>query len=143
MRALLDVNVLLALFDADHADHTSARRWLLEEIEHGWASCVLTENGFVRIISQPRYPNPIPPSEAIDRLKAATLSGLHEFWPCDLSLLDAACIDANRLYGHRQLTDVYLLALAASRGGRFVTFDRSIPLAAVPGASAANLVLIG
>lgn len=56
MRALLDINVLLALLDADHLDHQRAQEWISEEIQHGWASCALTQNGFVRIISQPKYP---------------------------------------------------------------------------------------
>ncbi|MCG8458824.1 MAG: hypothetical protein MI919_21300 [Holophagales bacterium] len=51
MRALLDINVLLALFDLDHVDHQSARDWLVRNIGHGWASCALTQNGFVRILS--------------------------------------------------------------------------------------------
>ncbi|MBO0833188.1 MAG: VapC toxin family PIN domain ribonuclease, partial [Actinobacteria bacterium] len=59
-RALLDINVLLALLDVDHVDHLRARQWLEREIESGWASCAITENGFVRIISQPRYPSPVP-----------------------------------------------------------------------------------
>jgi hypothetical protein len=63
VRALLDINVLLALLDADHVDHSTARAWLSAEIETGWSSCALTQNGFVRIISQPRYPNPVPVAE--------------------------------------------------------------------------------
>ena len=55
-RALLDINVLLALPDSDHIDHERARDWISTEIRHGWASCAITQNGFVRIISQPRYP---------------------------------------------------------------------------------------
>ena len=64
-RALLDVNVLLALLDADHVDHPRARRWLETEIDDGWASCAITQNGFVRIVSRPRYPSPIPPAQAL------------------------------------------------------------------------------
>lgn len=143
MRALLDVNVLLALLDGDHADHLPARRWLAAEVHQGWASCALTQNGFVRIISQPRYPSPVAPSEAIERLSRATLSEHHHFWPCDVSLLDPEFVDRQRVYGHRQLTDIYLLALAAAQGGRFVTFDRSVPLTAVPGASPEHLVVLG
>ena len=67
MRALLDINVLLALLDADHVDHSRARAWLSAEIEWGWSSCALTQNGFVRILSQPRYPGRVSPSEAIRR----------------------------------------------------------------------------
>lgn len=58
MRALLDVNVLLALLDSDHVDHKRARAWITRQIEQGWASCAITQNGFVRVISQPAIPAP-------------------------------------------------------------------------------------
>jgi toxin-antitoxin system PIN domain toxin len=142
MRALLDVNVLIALLDAQHVDHRRTRAWLGREIRRGWSSCAITQNGFVRVMSQPRYPNAITPAEAADRLAEATLGRYHEFWPCDLSLLDSALVDRSRLHGPRQVTDVYLLALATSKGGRFVTFDGSLPRDAVPGARASNLVVL-
>jgi toxin-antitoxin system PIN domain toxin len=142
MRALLDVNVLLALLDVDHVDHGTARSWLEEEINAGWASCAITQNGFVRIVSQPRYPSPVPPAEAIRLLEQATRTEQHEFWPCDLSVLDSRVIDRTRVHGPRQVTDVYLLALAVAKGGRFVTFDRTVPVGAVPGARAENLVVL-
>lgn len=141
-RALLDVNVLLALLDADHVDHVRAGDWLDHEASSGWASCPITENGFVRTISQPRYPSPVSPSTAMDLLSAARESGDHTFWPCDISVLDAAIVDRNRLHGPRQVTDAYLLALAAAHGGRFVTFDRTVPLAAVPAARPEHLAVL-
>lgn len=141
-RALLDVNVLLALLDADHIHHHQARNWLRVEAAHGWASCALTQNGFVRIISQPRYPSPVTPAEAIDRLGRATGTTLHEFWPCDVSVLDDRVLDRTRVLGPRQVTDAYLLALAVAHGGRFVTFDQSVPLVAVAGAETADLVAL-
>ena len=70
-RALLDINVLLALLDSDHVDHSLAHDWLDDEIDAGWASCAITENGFVRIISQPRYPSPVSPAEAMHLLSQA------------------------------------------------------------------------
>ncbi len=140
-RALLDVNVLLALLDADHVDHVGAWAWFDAESD-GWASCAITENGFVRIISQPRYPSPIAPAQAVALLAGAVSGGDHAFWPCDLSLLDATVVDATRVHGLRQLTDAYLLALAVAHGGRFVTFDRRLALAAVPGATAEHLVVL-
>lgn len=84
MRALLDINVLLALLDADHVDHQRAREWISGEIQHGWASCALTQNGFVRVISQPKYPSPVSPFEAVERLRRATSTEHHEFWPCSM-----------------------------------------------------------
>lgn len=141
-RVLLDINVLLALLDADHVDHVRARAWLDGIVDSGWASCPITQNGFVRIISQPRYPSPVAPTEAADLLEQATATPWHEFWPCDVSLLDPTVVDRTRVHGPRQVTDTYLLALATARGGRFATFDRSVVLSAVPAATAENLIII-
>lgn len=139
MRSLLDVNVLVALLDADHVDHARARAWLESEIVHGWASCAITQNGFLRVLSQPRYPSPVPVAEAAARLARAAASDLHAYWPCKTTLLDSKRVDWGRIHGPRQVTDVYLLALAAANRGRFVTFDHGIPLQAVAG-SAKHLV---
>lgn len=141
-RALLDVNVLLALLDSDHVDHDRSQGWLADNLSGGWASCAITENGFVRILSQPRYPSPVPAAEAAELLSRATTSGQHAFWPCDISLLDPLVVDRTRLLGTRQVTDAYLLALAAVHDGRFVTFDRGLSLATVPGASPEHLVVL-
>jgi len=134
-RALLDINVLLALLDSDHVDHVRAHAWLDREIDAGWASCAITENGFVRVVSQPRYPSPVSPAEAIALLGRARAGDRHEFWPCDISLLDPRIVDRGHLHGPRQVTDAYLLALAVAHEGRFVTFDRSLSLLSVPRAS--------
>ena len=142
MRALLDINVLLALLDQQHIHHRRARDWLERERAAGWASCAITQNGFVRIISQSGYPGPITPKAAIDLLTAATATAYHEFWPCSASLLDPQAVDANRVHNHRQVTDIYLLALAKDAGGRFATFDQSVSLTAVPGSSAEHLVVL-
>lgn len=141
-RSLLDINVLLALLDSDHVDHRRAVEWLDAEIGSGWASCAITQNGFVRIVSQPRYPSPVPPAQAASLLEQACSTEHHEFWPCDITILDKASIDRTRVHGPRQVTDAYLLALATKHGGRFVTFDRSVALSAVPAATSANLTVL-
>jgi len=141
-RALLDINVLLALLDSDHIEHERAHAWLDAEISAGWASCPITQNGFVRVISQPRYPSPISPTEAIDLLDQACAQPHHEYWPCDLSICDEDHIDRTRLHGPRQVTDVYLLALATHHSGRFVTFDQTIPVSAAREATPSNLTTL-
>jgi uncharacterized protein len=141
-RALLDINVLIALLDLDHAHHGRARSWLEKEIESGWASCPLTENGCVRIMSQPTYPNPVQPGSVIARLREAAATSYHEFWPDDLSILDPTVIDSERVHGPKQVTDLYLLALAVKHGGRFVTFDGAVLLSPVLGAGAEHLAVI-
>ena len=87
MRALLDVNVLIALLDADHLHHVRARDWLEANIATGWASCPITQNGCIRILSQPNYPNALKPSEVAERLREATEAVYHQFWVESPSLL--------------------------------------------------------
>lgn len=142
MRALLDVNVLIALLDAGHVHHTTATSWLASAIHDGWASCPLTQNGCIRIMSQPAYPGALPAAQVGQRLAEAAAGPEHEFWPADISLLGADRFDWSRVLGHRQVTDAYLLALAVRHGGRLVSFDRGIPLDAVVGASAQHLVVL-
>jgi len=126
MQALLDVNVLIACLDADHTLHARAAAWFAPECHKGWASCPITENGCVRIMAHPGYPNPLPVHAVGSAPWPRPASHpLHEFWPDELSLLDGRVVDTARVHGPRQLRDVYLLALAVRRGGRFVTFDAS------------------
>jgi toxin-antitoxin system PIN domain toxin len=142
MRALLDVNVLLALLDGDHVHHELARDWFRDSVGDGWATCAITENGFVRILSQPGYPGSVPATVAAGLLKRAVAEPQHEFWSCEASILEEGVVDMSRVHGSRQVTDAYLLALAVSRRGRFVTFDRTISLSAVPEARPEHLVWI-
>jgi toxin-antitoxin system PIN domain toxin len=139
MRALLDVNVLIALLDSDHTLHWPATDWFARQRDEGWASCPITQNGCVRIMSHPSYPNPLPVQAIIERLVEATFTRLHEFWPDDISLLDQQLVDAGRIHGPRQLTDVYLLALAVRHGGRFATFNQSVSVEAIKGARTDDL----
>lgn len=139
MRALLDVNVLIALLDAEHLHHEPATRWLAENIRGGWASCPITQNGCLRIMSQPAYPNSLPVAAVAERLREATAAAHHRFWPDDVSLLDDGVLRPRAALGPRQITDVYLLALATARRGVFVTFDARIAPNAVAGADAGRL----
>jgi toxin-antitoxin system PIN domain toxin len=142
MQALLDVNVLIALLDPDHTLHERAREWFRANARRGWTSCPITQNGCVRIMSHPSYPNSLPVRPVVERLREATRSAYHEFWPDDVSLLDPGTADAARIHGPRQLTDLYLLALAVHRGGRYVTFDHSVPLNAIAGAARSHLAVV-
>jgi toxin-antitoxin system PIN domain toxin len=135
MRALLDVNVLIALLDADHSLHEPATAWFKDNARHGWASCPITQNGCIRIMSHPAYPNAPPVKMIVERLVEATAGSMHEFWPDDVSLMDRRVADPTRIHGPRQVTDLYLLALAVAHGGRFVTFDASIVRDAIRGAT--------
>jgi toxin-antitoxin system PIN domain toxin len=143
MRALLDVNVLIALLDAAHVHHKLATAWLGANIRQGWASCPVTQIGCVRVMAQPAYPNARPAAQVAERLRDAAADRHHEFWPADLDLLNSRVIDWSYVLTSRHVTDVYLLGLAVAKGGRFVTFDRHIPRAALAKAEARNLVVIG
>ncbi len=142
MRSLLDVNVLIALLDEDHSLHARASEWFAAHAKTGWASCPITQNGSIRIMSHPGYPMVVPVRTIAGRLTEAAAGPLHEFWPDEVSLLDRNVVDLERIHGPRQLTDVYLLALAVLRAGRFVTFDASIATDAVTGAKKQHLVVL-
>ncbi len=142
MRALLDVSVLLALFDPVHIHHRRAMTWWSGNRADGWASCPMTQNGFLRIASQSSYPNPFPLPQATATLRAQIAKSDHTFWPDNISLLDDSLIDHSRVLGPRQLTDIYILALAVHNGGRLVTLDTSISPAAVKGAHREHLVVV-
>ena len=142
MRALLDVNVLIALLDADHTLHGRAATWFSAHAKSGWASCPITENGCIRVMAHSSYPNSVPGHAVMSRLAQASSGPLHEFWPDDVSLLDPSVADFKKIHGPRQLTDVYLLALAVKHGGAFVTFDAGVPVAAVRDAKKSQLLVL-
>lgn len=125
MTYLLDVNFLLALFDPRHVNHDAGHRWFAQTAAARWATCSVTENGCVRILSSPSYPTvSTTPTEAMARLQRFCDAGGHSFWPDDVALrtaLDETVM--SRLQGHRQITDFHLATLAAARGGQLATFD--------------------
>ena len=140
--ALLDVNVLVALFDPHHIHHDAAHAWFEANRDFGWATCPITEAGFIRVISNPAYGAAGErASTALERLRVFCESGGHQFWRDALSLRDET-LDLSRAAGSRQLTDIYLLGLAVNRKGRLATFDRTIPLGAVRGAGRETLAVI-
>ncbi len=143
MVSLFDVNVLVALFDPSHIHHLTAHDWFAESSEQGWATCPLTENGLIRVLSNPSYPGRrTTVHDAARRLTVFCQSPQHGFWEDSLSVLDES-VQTQRIQGHRQVTDVYLLALAVARGGRLVTLDAGMSLAAVRNAKPFHLMRLG
>ena len=144
MRSLLDVNVVIALLDPDHAFHDKAHRWWSANARRGWASCPITENGVVRIMSHPGYSQAshFTPGELIAQLRKFASRTDHEFWPDDLSLRSESIFVTERIHGSRQLTDLYLLALAVKNEGKLATFDTGIPISAVRDARTGNLAVV-
>lgn len=140
---LLDVNVLVALFFADHVHHDLAHDWFADHRTHGWATCPLTENGLVRVAcQQPSDDMLVRPVDVIGHLERFCKDKHHHAWTDAVSLADASLFAPEFIRGHRQLTDVYLLGLAKKMGGRLATFDRTIPVKAVRGAHADLLHVI-
>jgi predicted nucleic acid-binding protein len=112
--------------------------WFEAEGRHSWATCPITENGVLRIVGHPGYPNtPGSPAAVADVLERLVNLPGHVFWPDAISLLDRQHVDAGRVLTHKQVTDTYLLALAASRGGKLATLDRRLLAVAVLGGAAA------
>ena len=143
MRALLDINVIIALLDAKHAMNGPACAWLTQHQAGGWASCPITQNGVIRIMSQPSFPNHQTTAAIAARLAEACSHPSHQFWEGGISLLDSNHLDWARLLGPRQITDAYLLAVAVANDGCLVTFDRRITHDLVPRASKQQIAVIG
>lgn len=140
---LLDVNVLVALFDPDHVHHEVAHDWFADHRAAGWATCPATERGFLRVLANPAYgASAGRPVEIVDRLRQFRASGHHQFWHDAVALTDLECVRASHIRGHRQVSDVALLALAVRMRGRLATFDRTIPVSAVVGATRESLTVI-
>ena len=142
-RALLDVNVWIALLDDAHQFSEEANAFI-ESPEARIATCPLVENGVIRIMAMPSYGRGggLPMHQVRQRLQHACASLDHAFWPDDVSLRDDTLIDFSRVQGHQQVTDLYLLALAVRHGGRLVTFDRAVALSSVRGATAEHLLVL-
>ncbi len=141
---LLDVNVLIALFDPGHPSHADAHAFFEDQRKKPWATTPLTIDGFVRVISNPTYPTvDATPAEAAAHLRRLCAADRHEFWPDAVSLLDESILRPQFLEGHRQITDARLLALAVRNDGRLATFDRRLPIKAVKGATDRHIRLVG
>lgn len=124
---LLDTNVLIALLWPSHAQHDLALNWFTRRRRRTWATCPLTEAGFVRIVSNPAFSrDAVTPREAVGVLAANVAAEDHVFWPDDKPYAEAAAYAGPRLVGHQQVTDAYLLGLAVRRGGLLATLDERI-----------------
>lgn len=131
MSYLLDVNVLIALIDPLHVHHERAHRWFGDEGGADWMSCPTTQNGVIRIVGNARYPNTQAPRMVLESLESLLAAGRHRFVADAVSLLDPL-VDRARMLSAAQVTDTYLLCLAASAGARLATFDRRVVTSAVP-----------
>lgn len=145
MTCLLDVNVLIALAWPSHVHHRAAQLWFGRNRRSGWATCPVTQIGFVRISSNPKFiDGAVTPGAARRLLRQATRAEDHQFWPDDLDFLGDDVLPASHLLGHRQVTDAYLLGLAINHGGKLATMDNGIAALLPDGkARSTHLELIG
>ncbi|MFH1760530.1 MAG: TA system VapC family ribonuclease toxin [bacterium] len=124
---LLDINMLIALAWPSHIHHDIAHNWFLKNSKSGWSTCPLTQIGFIRISSNPKIiPHAVSPAEAVASLYEMTEHKAHKFWPDNISIKDSAFLISDLLFGHRQVTDAYLLSLAIYNRGRLITMDKSL-----------------
>jgi toxin-antitoxin system PIN domain toxin len=141
--ALLDVNVLVALFSPQHTHHEVAHDWFANNQATGWATCSITQNGFVRVLASPASDvGTIRPAELVARLRQFCSDKHHVFWPESVSLTDPTIFNPALIRGHRQVSDIYLLGLAKKMGGYLATLDGGIPLGAVVGATRKTIAVI-
>ncbi len=125
--ALLDLNILTALLWPAHEHHDTAHRWFGARGNARWATCSLTQLGFVRIVSNPAFSrDALSPAGAAALLAENLTHSAHEFWTENLQVPAAIKGMESGLHDSRQLTDAYLLALARRRKGVLATFDRGL-----------------
>lgn len=141
-RCLLDVNVLIALVDPAHIQHDDAHEWFGRTGRKSFATCPITENGLLRIVGHPKYPNsPGPPSAVSSALVALRALPGHAFWPDSISLADISVVDASLLSSHARVTDIYLLALARANHGMLATLDHKLATEGVLDGKASLLLI--
>ena len=128
---LLDVNALVALAWDSHVHHARMRAWMRANGRGGWATCPVTESGFVRVSSNPKVlPSPIAVAAARAVLQALRATGGHSFLGDDVSQCDD---DVPSIHGYRQVTDAHLLTLARRHAVRLITFDAGVAALAAEG----------
>ena len=127
MTALLDLNVFVALAWPAHEHHAPARNWFLNRGRSKWATCPITQLGFVRLLSNPAFsPDALAAVEALELLVKNVSQPTHEFWSDALPVPRALKPLMRDAFGHRQITDAYLLSLAVRHKARLATFDRGL-----------------
>jgi len=124
---LLDVNVLIATAWPTHQAHERVQQWIIRHAKEGWATCPFTQRAFVRILSNPAFsPNALTPADALVLLRANLGHPSHRFWEDDITFVQAVESFMERLVGHQQVSDAYLLGLAIHRKGKLATLDRGV-----------------
>jgi toxin-antitoxin system PIN domain toxin len=140
---LLDVNLLIALLWPAHEAHERAQRWFAKHGGDGWATCAMTQAGFVRIVSNPAFSRlVVSPLDALQVLQGSLAHRAHRFWTEDIGVMEAVAPIGKRLLGHQQITDAYLLGLAIHKKGRLATLDAGVAALLPSAASARSAVMV-
>jgi uncharacterized protein len=122
---LLDVNVLIALTDSGHVHHKLVRRWFDTAGHRNWGACALAEAGFLRVAANPKA-GALSVEEANWALAKLTQHPGYHFWPMSAGWIALVEPFRERVYGHQQITDAYLLGMAVKEGGVLVTLDKAV-----------------
>jgi hypothetical protein len=124
---LLDLNALIALIWEDHQFHDIMAAWFTRHAKAGWATCAITQSGFVRVMSQPALAKP---SRTVADLAEALGQNLahpaHRMLPLDFDFAEVLARCSGGVVGHRQVTDAYLLTAAQRAGMKLLTFDSGL-----------------
>src|ERR1700683_3634700 len=125
-RYLLDLNVLIALIDDEHQHFSRAQSWFARIKGDEWGTCPFTEAGLIRFVMNPatRFPAGGLKVASSALRDLVNLPG-HRFWPIFEGWTVQTAPFAERVFGHQQVTDAYLLGLAIKENGVLVTFDRA------------------
>ena len=144
MVRLLDVNVLIALAWPNHVHHTTAHAWFAAHAAQGWATCPMTQCGFVRVSANPKViAAAVRIDVAVGALRQMVADPRKVFWPDDAPFTDGRYVAHGAIQGHRQVTDVYLVGLARLHGGVLATLDAALPASLPPDARRAVAVIPG
>ena len=124
---LLDVNALIALLWEDHSFHSPMTRWFARHAATGWATCAVTQSGFIRVMVQPALAqHGRTLAELADLLSINTARPSHRLLPLDFGFTDVMACCTGGVVGHRQITDAYLLTAAIRAGMKLLTFDSGL-----------------
>jgi hypothetical protein len=132
-RYLLDTNVLIPLLWPKHTGQAKVRAWFTKNAAKSFATCSLTQAGFLRITCSPFITGErFSLSDAQDLLLDFIRWPGHAFWPTPISYFEATAPFKRRMHGPKQITDGYLLGIAKHHGGKLATMDKAVKSLAGP-----------
>lgn len=105
--------------------------WFKAHARHGWATCAVTQSAFIKVVMQPAFSGPaaakMTVNDVAELLLRNTSHAQHNFVSLDFGFADVLTTCTGGLYGHRQITDAYLLTAAIKSGLKLLSFDAGLP----------------